>query len=857
MSTPVQRQYKTLKDQNPDAILFFQLGDFYEMFHEDAVLVSRVLGLTLTARHRGSENEMPMCGFPMHAHAEYLQKLIESGYKVAIADQSENPETKQIDRKITRVITPGTSLEEGIKNPDKSIFLAAIIREKKAYGLAFSDLSTGEFRTVNLPSEKSFIDEIHRINPQEILIAEDLFLDEKFCSQLPKALLTIRKASPAKSAANFLQTHFGVQNLTVFGIEKIKLLIMASAMVLQYLKDTQKADLSHITKLTKYSPHDIMILDAQTMRHLEIFQPIRFDENSATLLSVFQKTHTPMGGRKLRNWIAHPLLSIERIKTRHDAVEELHKDIALRQKLKIALTPISDLERILARLVTDRGNGRDLAFFRDSFQSFLPIKTLLANSNNSTLQKKSESFNGFEKITEKLEKALVELPPLEITQGGIFREEYNPELDELKRVNENSEKWLENFLEQKKTESGIPSLKIKYSKNFGYCLEVSNAHKSKIPSDWIRRQTLVNAERLTTPELSEYENKILNAQAQMCEYEHKLFHELKILVTLQTKEIQQVSQIIGELDVLLTFAFTALNWKWNKPEIMEGNANIYVEEGRHPVIEKLSTVPFISNHLKMGSNEQHLHLITGPNMAGKSTFLRQNALIILLAQIGSFVPAKKASLGIFDRIFTRVGASDNLAGGQSTFFVEMMETSTILNSATERSFIILDEIGRGTSTFDGISLAWAITEYIHNTIKAKTLFATHYHELIDLANNLSHATNYHVSVAQNKDGIVFLRRIIPGGISDSFGIEVAASAGLPKPLILNAREILQRLESENLLQEPNLFSIPRVREKIIEIKEKSKTDEYLEKINPNDLSPKNALDIIFELKDLINKTEKN
>jgi len=851
MSTPVQRQYKELKSKNPDAVLFFQLGDFYEMFQEDAVLASRILGITLTARHRGTENEMPMCGFPIHSHAAYLEKLVKSGYKVAIADQIEDPETKRIDRKIARVVTPGTSMESGNLLPEKNAFLAAVAREKNIFGVAYSDLSTGDFRTAFFETEKAFLDEIIKISPQEILIPAELFSDETFCEKLSFSHLTIRKKNSIQKSSDTLKSHFGVHNLTVFGIEKLKILIESAAMVLDYLEETQKTNLSHITKLIRYSTDEIMKLDAQTMRHLEIFQPIRLEESSSTLLSVFVRSFTAMGARRVRQHLSNPLMNAKRINERLEVVDELFQNIDLANKLTDTLKGCPDLERILARLVTNRGNARDLAFFRNSFALFPILKEICKNADSQKLQEYSNAFAEFKTLHQILESALVENPPLEITQGGIFKDGFDPELDELRALTNESDNWLDNFLSGKKAESGITNLKVKYSKNFGFCLEVSAGQKDKVPEIWIRRQTLVNAERFTTPELAEYEEKAMAAQTRAFELEHRLFHELLKQVCQQVEKIQFSAHAIADIDALFTFARTAIKWRWNYPEVIQDFEDLTIEEARHPVVEMLSDKNFIANDLNMAANNSRLHLITGPNMAGKSTYLRQNALIILLAQCGSFVPAKSAKLGIFDRIFTRVGASDNLAGGQSTYFVEMMETSTILNAATERSFIILDEIGRGTSTFDGISIAWAITEFIHNKIKAKTLFATHYHELIDLVDELSHGENYHVSVAQNKNGIVFLRNILPGGISDSFGVEVASSAGLPREVIQNAREVLQRLESENLLDKPNLFSVPRAREKIIEVEKESEVEKVLVKINPNELSPKEALDLIFEMKKII------
>ena len=873
MSTLIQRQFLELKKQNSDSILFFRLGDFYEMFYEDAQLASRILGITLTARHKNTENEMPMCGVPARASTEYLEKLVESGYKVAIAEQIEDSVTGFISRKVVRVVTPGTSMEKGTLTPEKNNFLVAIIRSEEntkkntkfSYGISVSDISTGEFRTAIFDTEISFFDELYKLNPAEILITSDLFSDEKFCIKLPKSHITPRKNLEVQNAKTALQEHFGLKNLEVFGLEKISLLIQVSAMLLNYLKETQKSDISHIQKITKYSVSDIMPLDAQTFRHLEIFQPIFEDENSATLLSVFEKTCTAIGGRTLRSFLINPLINAKKITDRLEGNEELFNNFELSEQLETNLKQIADLQRILARLVTNRGNGRDLAFFRDSFKVLPNLSTICQFAKSKFLRIHADNFIGLEEITNVLQKALVDNPPLEITAGGIFRDGFYSQLDELRTLTKNSQLWLDKFLEEKKEESGINNIKIKYSKNFGFCLEVSKLNIPKVPESWIRRQTLTNAERYTTEELAEYEEKALSAENKSFELEHELFLRLRKKILAHTNQIQKISKSIGELDVLLTFAKTAQRWRWTKPEIMQENKIFHIEEGRHPVVEKLSDTRFVSNDCFMNDENSRVHLITGPNMAGKSTFLRQNALIIFLGQIGSFVPAKAAQFGIVDRIFTRVGSGDNLAGGKSTFFVEMTETAAILNAATQKSFIILDEIGRGTSTFDGISLAWAITEFLHDKAKCKTLFATHYHELIDLAEKLSAAKNFHVSVSQNQDGIVFLRKIQKGGISDSFGIDVAATAGLPQKIISEARNILSKLESENLLSndQPNLFSHFQLQQKNLENKKnceekienkkiitekEQKILEIVKKIDPNDLSPRDALEIIFDIK---------
>lgn len=843
MSTPVQRQYQDLKDQNPDAILFFRLGDFYEMFFEDAKVASRVLGITLTARHRGTDNEMPMAGMPHHAHKEYLQNLVSQGYKVAIAEQVEDEEGR-ITREVVRVVTPGTSQEEHL-DPNQPNFLAGVVVAKDSYAIAVADLSTGEFRTTSFEDEVAFFDELYRLNPKEILLESSLFDDEVWVTKLPDCLITPRPEQKNQGAKMLLQDHFGLPNLEPFGLDRLTDQITASALVLQYLQDTQKTDLTHIQKIVSYTAGDYMQLDQQTLRHLEVFEPMYREETNATLWSVFQRPMTAMGGRTLRMWMARPLLHRPSIDARLDGVAQFLEFDDLRENLQELFRQVVDLERLMGRICTGQANPRDFAFLRDSLALLPQIGQLVGESETAIIKDQKEAFEGFEKLIEKLESQLIEQPPIEITKGGVFKDGFNEELDELRNISRNAQDWLNNFLEQQKEATGIPGLRVKFSKNFGFCLEVSKGQADKAPEHWNRRQTLVNAERFTTPELADYESNVLSAEEKAFALEYQLFTALRESVIPYLTGIQAASRAIGTLDGLLCLARTSRKFRWNRPTITDEVQKLNIQKGRHPVVEKLSTETFIANNCDMGAKSQ-LHLITGPNMAGKSTYLRQNALIILLGQMGSYVPAQSAEWGICDRIFTRVGASDNLAAGKSTFFVEMLETAHILNAATERSFIILDEIGRGTSTFDGISLAWAIVEFLHNQVKAKTLFATHYHELIDLADQLPRASNFHVSVTQNESGIVFLRQIKKGGISDSFGIDVAKLAGIPKTVIANAQEVMERLESDNLLSgKPNLFEVPKAD------KSSGKDQQVLDfvsGVDPDDLTPKKALELWYELK---------
>jgi DNA mismatch repair protein MutS len=851
MATPVQRQYWDLKKQNPEAVLFFRLGDFYELFFEDALIGSKVLGITLTARHKGSENEMPMAGFPHHAHKDYLEKLIQTGYKVAIAEQREDEEGK-ITRYVSRLVTPGSTLETGTLTADQAQYLLALHFQEEAndFALAYADVSTGEFCTLQFKDPTRFWDELYKLAPKEILLSAEDYKNEAFTQLLPQALLTPRPNIKTEVATQNLTKHFPANHLSISGIDALETILILSARVLGYLAETQKTELKHINEIKHCQVDDFMALDTQTFRHLEIFGSLNPGEHSATLWQTLKKPFSAPGGRLLRYWVSNPLLNTDLIKARLTSIRELNETPALRTPLETHFKTIPDLERLLARMSSGRGNGRDLAFFREAFLVFPSLAQTLQTADSTLLNQAAPTLSVFGDLCAALNDALIENPPLEITQGGIFKVGFNAQLDALLSLTQDSKTWLENYVTQCKTETGITHLKATYSRNFGYTLEVSKSQVGKAPEHWSRRQTLVNAERFSTPELANYETRALAAEAESFALEHQLFLDLQAQVLSYLKSIQTAAQALAQVDALLSLTRTARAYRWTEPVLIEGKGHLNITGGKHPVVEQLSTESFVANNLKMNSDSR-FHLISGPNMAGKSTFLRQNALIILLAQIGSFVPAKKAELSLYDRIFTRVGASDNLAAGQSTFFVEMAETARILHAATDKSFVVLDEIGRGTSTFDGISLAWAITECLHDNIKANTLFATHYHELIDLAEDLSGAANWHVSVTQNANGIVFLRHIKPGGISDSFGIEVAKLAGVPAPVVQNAREVLRRLESESLLSgKPNLFSTAPVKEKIIEVPTQSKVDQFLADIKPDELSPKEALELLYTLKKL-------
>lgn len=864
MSTPVQRQYWELKNQNPEALLFFRLGDFYELFYQDAEIAAKLLGLALTARHRDTDNEMTMCGFPHHSHTEYLEKLIQAGYKVAIAEQVEDEDGK-IKRVIDRLVTPGTSLESGTLDPAKSRYLTALGYHPKQnqYCLASSDLSTGELRTCVLKSETAFWEELARLSPAEIIFDENTSQNESFIKRLPQVSKNI--VSLPKKPSEILAQSFNIKDPKSLGIPDLQLLWQTVASLIQYLEKTQNQSLKNLQNITTYDPDEGMLLDEQTFRHLEIFQSIYSQDRNGTLWSVLHKPTTAMGNRCLRKWLIHPLQNLTQIQDRQTSVQILTQDRLLHTELQKALRQIPDLERILSRLTYRKGNARDLKLIDQGLTAAQSIRDLLVVQTDPFFQthhqairslqidlKKSPELKKYtlnQTLTThtnlKISDLITDNPPLEIQQGGMIKPYICNELDHWRSLSQDADAWLENYLEEQKQATGLSNIRVKYSKNFGYTLEVSKAQSESAPAAWTRRQTLVNAERFTTPELSEFEAKSLQAESEIVKIEYDLFLTLRDQVLDQISQIQSTAQAIAQIDALQSLAQTGYHKQWVLPTVSEID-DLKIKDGRHPVVETIVS-PYIANDCHMPKNGK-IHLITGPNMAGKSTFLRQNALIIYLAHIGSPVPASKAQIPLTDRIYTRVGSADNLAGGQSTFYVEMLETARILRQATSRSFVILDEIGRGTSTYDGMSLAWAITEHLHDEISARTLFATHYHELIGLGEKLPHAQNYHVAVAQKTDGLLFLHQIKPGGMTDSFGIEVAHQAGVPASVVQKAREVLWQLEQgQSLNTEPNLFTIAAPAEKIIEVPKPSAVEEHLKTINPDEMSPKQALEQIYEL----------
>lgn len=865
--TPLMAQYHAIKAQYRDAVVFFRMGDFYEMFYEDAQIASKVLGLTLTSRGHGKAGDVPLAGFPYHALEGYLAKMIKAGYKVAVCDQVEDPKLAKgiVKREVVQVVTPGTVTEEVLLQSKRNNFLSAVFLDANQCGMASVDVSTGEFFVTEFQKDK-LPEMVQSISPSEILVSEEQSetIREILAKQGSFPFFTKREPwlfNP-NTGQEILTRHFGTSSLKGFGIEELPLGIGCAGVVFRYLQETQKSALSHIRSIRRYAENDYMLLDSATRRNLEIAESWG-GEKEVTLLSILDKTHTPMGGRTLSGWLFRPLLKLEFIRERLDAVEELFSDKKLRNKIQEFLKGMADSERIIARVVSGKAGPRELIALKKTLERMGSVKNLLERVQSSLLIQIQNILSPCSEVVNRIEKALGENPPATVSEGGVFKPGYNPQLDELRTLAVSGKDWIARLQHTERDRTGIPSLKIGYNQVFGYYIEVTKPHLSKIPKEYIRKQTLVNAERFVTPELKEMEEKILHAEEKMAELEAALFQQLRNFVAGFSVPIQENSRAIGKLDALTSFAEIAEAYKYVKPEVHEGDI-IEIEEGRHPIVERflLPGEKFIPNDTVLDTSENQILIITGPNMAGKSTYLRQVGLIVLLAHIGSFVPAKKAKISLVDRIFTRVGAQDNIARGESTFLIEMQETANIQHNATSKSLVLLDEIGRGTSTFDGLSIAWAVAEYLHAhpTKRAKTLFATHYHELTELASLFPGIKNYNVAVREWADHIIFLRKIVPGGCDHSYGIHVARLAGLPQEVLERAKEILHNLESNALTP----YQIPKwavTKQKSLLVAQKppqldlfsaqeSQIIDTLKKLDINTLTPIEALKTLDELKRL-------
>ncbi|MCX8061076.1 MAG: DNA mismatch repair protein MutS [Anaerolineales bacterium] len=795
--SPIRKQYLEIKKQYPHAILFFRLGDFYETFDGDAEITSRELDIVLTSRSVAKGVRVPMAGIPYHAVENYLARLIEKGYHVAICEQvGDQPNRGLFQRQVVRVVTPGTIIEPNLLPSSSNNYLASVIidPENRRAGIAFADITTGEFQVTEVSDGElstGLRAELNRLQPAEVLYAEHQASELVYSGH--RTALPSWRFEFGRCEQELLR-HFEVASLDGFGLKGYTVGVQASGAILQYLRENQPQALSLLTQLRTYSLKDFMILDAATRRNLELTETIRSTSGRGTLLSVLDQTVTPMGARLLRHWIHQPLLDVRKIESRQQRIDVFYQDGIFRAAIRNSLRPIADLERLVNRIVSGIAQPRDLSALRTSLQQIEKLGNLLAEKPQA-VEIMEHSFDRCADVRELLERALVDSPPATLQNIGIFRTGYSSELDEILQKSQSAREWIANLENVERERTGIKSLKVGYNKVFGYYIEVTHANRDMVPNTYIRKQTLVNAERYITPELKEYETLVLNAEEHIREIEEKLFHEICRTIAKEKDRLLETARFLAEIDVTSNLAEVARLNRYIRPEVVDEDV-LEIRDGRHPVVEKtLSGEKFVPNDTEF-KNGERIQIITGPNMSGKSTYLRQVALIVLLAQIGSYVPASAAKIGVVDRIFTRIGAQDEIHAGQSTFMVEMIETSNILHHATARSLLILDEIGRGTSTYDGVSIAWAIVEYLHNhpNLKSKTLFATHYHELIQLADLLPGVGNRNVAVSEADGRVVFLHKIIEGGCDRSYGIHVAQLAGLPKAVVQRANEILKQFE---------------------------------------------------------------
>ena len=796
--TPMLKQFVDIKELYPDSIIFFRAGDFYEMFFEDAEKASRILGITLTSRGSYDGKKVPMCGVPHHSSRSYIAKLIENGRKVAICEQVEEPGQGKgiVKREVVRVVTPGSIIDEIGEERNDNLYMAAISGGNGLYGLAHVDLSTGEFRVTEVDEWRELIDELGRIDPAELLLSEGDNLSHHR-ELLRYRIEVLRGDAYIKDRAeHLLKEQLGVNSLKVFGCDGLKEGVYAAGALVHYLKETQKINPSHIKEIVTYRLGDYMFLDESTVRNLELYETMKRRSIRGSLFQVIDRTVTPMGSRLLKRWTGYPLIDLYKIRRRLAAVANLRDNRVCREDIRELLNGIYDLERLNGRVSLGRANARDLIALKLSILRLPAVKTRLSDSTSELLSDISSSLDSLQDIAEIIDKAICDNPPVSLKEGGLIREGFNHELDDLISITRDGKAWIADLALTEKTKTGISTLKVGYNKIYGYYIEVSKANLHLVPQDYIRKQTLVNGERYVTESLKEYEEKVLGAEEKKIDLEYEIFEQIRGRIASQSGRIKETARYISEIDALAGLADTAELNGYVCPEVNDGGI-IEIFDGRHPVIEQtVKDEDFVPNDIRLDDHEQEFLIITGPNMAGKSTILRQVALTVLMAQMGGFVPASKATIGIVDRIFTRIGASDDIAKGQSTFMVEMDETANILRHATTKSLVILDEIGRGTSTYDGLSIAWAVAEALHDRDNkgVRTLFATHYHELTDLMSTKFRVKNFNIAVKEWKDRIIFLRKLVPGGTSRSYGVQVARIAGIPEEVIERAKEILSNLE---------------------------------------------------------------
>lgn len=805
--SPMMTHYMETKEQYPDCILFYRLGDFYEMFFEDAKKVSKELELTLTGKDCGLEERAPMCGVPFHAVEGYLTRLVQKGYKVAIAEQVEDPKLAKglVKREVIRVVTPGTLTNADMLDETKNNYLMGIVCVDGVFGVSTADVSTGDYLVTEVKSERGLYDEINKFAPSEIICNEALLMtgfdSEDLKNRLNITVSTLEnRFFSDDSCKKLIREHFKVMSLEALGLTEYEVGTIAAGAVLQYLYETQKTSLDHLTRIVPYTSGQYMMLDTSTRRNLELVETLREKQKRGTLLWVLDKTRTAMGARLLRTYVEQPLIIRDEIIRRQNAIEELNMNYISREEIAEYLNPIYDLERLIGRISYKTANPRDLIAFRNSLRMLPYIRQILGEFSSELLKELHEELDPLEDICSILDESIDEEPPITVREGGIIKDGYREDVDNLRNARTMGKDWLAALEQEERDKTGIKGLKVKYNKVFGYYFEVTNSFKDLVPDYFIRKQTLTNAERYTTDKLKELEDTILGAEDKLVALEYDIFCEIRESIAAQVERIQRTARAIARTDCMVSLSTVATRYNYVKPKINEKGV-INIKGGRHPVVERMMTGGmFVPNDTFLDSHKNRVSIITGPNMAGKSTYMRQAALITLMAQIGSFVPADEADIGLCDRIFTRVGASDDLASGQSTFMVEMNEVANILRNATRNSLLILDEIGRGTSTFDGLSIAWAVVEYISNTkiLGAKTLFATHYHELTELEGTLTGVNNYCIAVKEQGEDIVFLRKIVKGGADKSYGIQVARLAGVPEPVISRAKELVEELSNADI-----------------------------------------------------------
>ncbi|MFN8005647.1 MAG: DNA mismatch repair protein MutS [Terriglobia bacterium] len=863
-STPMMAQYHRVKKEFPHALVFFRLGDFYELFFEDAVIASRELEITLTSRNKEKGMAVPMCGVPYHAADSYMAKLVRKGYKIAVCDQVERPKPSQklVRREVSRVLTPGTVADGNLLEPQENNYLSAVCADQRGVGLASMDLSTGHFLITEFRGETAFDQfqtELERLKPREVIhpsLAQQPRLQAIIQTVASKTTIESWIFS-ADYAERTLTEHFGVISLEGFGCQGRDLAITAAGAILHYVKETQKTRLAHIDQMNYYDLSGALVLDSSTVRNLELVESLFDGTRHATLISCLDRTSTGMGARLLRNWILRPQIDLAEIQLRLDALAELKGKLIEREGLKTLLRKVYDVERLLSKVTLATANARDLVALRQSLEQVPLLKKNLKGFAANRLQELDDQADPLDDVTDSIRKALRDNPPLLLTEGGLIQDGYHPELDELRQISRSGKQFIVELEARERSRSGIGNLKVKFNNVFGYYIEVSKSNLGLVPSDYVRKQTLVGAERFTTSELKEYEQKVLGAEDRMAEIEYELFNELRTRIAKEAVRIRRCALALSQLDCLVSLAEVAHSHSYIRPEF-SSDGELLVKEGRHPVIEQLTDqLPlgkFVPNDLYLNDSTDQILIITGPNMGGKSTYLRQTALFSIMAQIGSFVPAQFARLPMVDRIFTRIGATDNLARGRSTFMVEMMETAVILNAATPRSLVILDEVGRGTATFDGLAIAWAVIEFLNQHKHSKVLFATHYHELTELAELLPGVKNYHVAVKEVGQEIIFLRMVEPGPADKSYGIEVARLAGLPPGVLERARNILKKHEEgEHEISDQLAGSFKRKRTSqenqlnLFVLSDHEVLDE-LRRLNPDQLTPLQALQKLNEFK---------